>query len=648
MLTALVFSEDYFVTCQDCEDFDLCLACHESSAHGHHPGHTFKPASAETVLTSTAKALCAPGRNVSHAAICDGCDKPIFGVRHKCLSCPDWDYCSECVKNARYIHPNHRFAALYDPIPGPHSAGHRHVGIYCDGPLCKDKREYVMGTRYKCAICHDTDFCGNCEASPRNRHNRTHPLIKFKTPVRNVSVTTMGEDNHGKPMVAMGDNAPFIRPNTANAPSPVRTVADVKPSEPAPIPAYVPSVPKTKEKIQIKDLLAEPIEEKIKVEDLKPTPVQIASQELNAHYVRDTVKDGSIMAPNQKFVQVWTLRNPGPHAWPAGCVVSFVGGDRMFDIDDAHPSSEADLAEAQRSNVVGRVVEVGEEIAFRVMMKAPKHEGTAISYWRLKAADGVVFGHRLWCHIKVVAVPQMPNYTTSPPPGLTPVTVPTVDRTESVGRPKMEEDFLRLLLRNQEHQARLQQQKLAEAAKLQAEAEQKQKREIEEREQRARILRTLSQDFEALHKKNELKRMEPLLNAAVKAQEAAEKEQKEDGAAAELAATTPSVKVEPAPATVETEDGKTERSAMIFPKLEKESPSSSTHESVKTAAEPKTPEAKTVAPVTVASPSAKTETETDIFEDAESVDLLESSDEDGFLTDEEYEILDASDEEHEA
>lgn len=449
-------------------------------------------------------------------------------------------------------------------------------------------------------------------------------------------------------MVAMGDNAPFIRPNTANAPSPVHTVADVKPSELAPIPAYVPSVPKTKEKIQIKDLLAEPIEEKIKVEDLKPTPVQIASQELNAHYVRDTVKDGSIMAPNQKFVQVWTLRNPGPHAWPAGCVVSFVGGDRMFDIDDAHPSSEADLAEAQRSNVVGRVVEVGEEIAFRVMMKAPKHEGTAISYWRLKAADGVVFGHRLWCHIKVVAVPQMPNYTTSPPPGLTPVTVPTVDRTESVGRPKMEEDFLRLLLRNQEHQARLQQQKLAEAAKLQAEAEQKQKREIEEREQRARILRTLSQDFEALHKKNELKRMEPLLNAAVKAQEAAEKEQKEDGAAAELAATTPSVKVEPAPATVETEDGKTERSAMIFPKLEKESPSSSTHESVKTVAEPKTPEAKTVAPVTVASPSAKTETETDIFEDAESVDLLESSDEDGFLTDEEYEILDASDEEHEA
>ena len=106
-----------------------------------------------------------------------------------------------------------------------------------------------------------------------------------------------------------------------------------------------------------------------------------------------------------------------------------------------------------------------------------------------------------------------------------------------------------------------------------------------------------------------------------------------------------------APAFVEDENGKTEATAMIFPKLEKESPASSMHESAKTAPESvSTPEMKKVEPVSVTSPSTKTETETEteteIFEDAESVDLLESSDDDGFLTDEEYDILDASDEEH--
>lgn len=613
------------------------MSCHENNTHGHHPGHKFKPATAETLMSPAAELLCAPGRNVHHAAICDGCDKTIYGVRYKCLNCPDWDFCSDCVKSARHIHPTHRFAAIYDPIPGPHMAYTRHVGIYCDGPLCKEKHEYITGVRYKCAICHDTDFCGNCEAHPRNRHNRTHPLIKFKTPVRNVSVTTMGEDKNGAPMVAMGDQS-----TKNNAPSPVRTVVDVKPSEPAAVPAFVPTATLKTEKIQIKDLLAEPIEEKIRVEDLKPTPVQIPSQELNAHYVRDTVKDGSIMTPGQRFVQVWTLRNPGPHAWPAGCVVSFVGGDRMFNIDDNHPSSEADLVDAQRSNVVGRAVEVGEEIAFRVMMKAPKHEGTAISYWRLKAADGVVFGHRLWCHIKVVTAPQVVFSSPPPPPPPaaafpSPVTVPTVDRTESAGRPKLQDEFLQLLLRSQE-QRRQQDQKTAEIAKLRADFEEKKKAELERKESRDRILRDLQ---------DQLRLAAACRIADAAANNTTPQEQKEDADAAELAATTPSVKVEPVPAVVEDENDNSESSVMIFPKLEKESPASSTHESAKAAPEAAaTPETKKVEPVSVASPSTKTESEAEIFEDAESVDLLESSDDDGFLTDEEYDILDASDEEH--
>lgn len=75
MLTSSVFTEPNFVTCTVCDDYDLCIPCHVSMKHGHHPSHALKPASNDTVLDIMASNLCAPGRNMRHFAICDGCDK---------------------------------------------------------------------------------------------------------------------------------------------------------------------------------------------------------------------------------------------------------------------------------------------------------------------------------------------------------------------------------------------------------------------------------------------------------------------------------------------------------------------------------------------------------------------------------------------
>jgi next-to-BRCA1 protein 1 len=172
-----------------------------------------------------------------------------------------------------------------------------------------------------------------------------------------------------------------------------------------------------KEKIAIRDLLVdsvEPVLEKIatpSVEDTVSTKTESSLSEsrnegLDAHFIRDTILDGSKINVGHQFVQVWTLRNPGPNAWPAGCSVRHVGGDNMLNIDNTRPLSHADLADASESNVVGRSVEAGEEVCFKVTMKAPQREGTAISYWRLKTADGLPFGHRLWCDINVVATPS--------------------------------------------------------------------------------------------------------------------------------------------------------------------------------------------------------------------------------------------------
>ena len=82
-LTSTVFDDSEFVTCMQCDDYDLCLLCHIDEKHGHHPNHTFAPASESTVLDARAIALCSPGRNVRHLAICDGCDKvsnPVLAI----------------------------------------------------------------------------------------------------------------------------------------------------------------------------------------------------------------------------------------------------------------------------------------------------------------------------------------------------------------------------------------------------------------------------------------------------------------------------------------------------------------------------------------------------------------------------------------
>ena len=259
-----------------------------------------------------------------------------------------------------------------------------HHGICCDGPLCEGKGTYIVGDRYKCAVCHDTDFCAKCEALPRLKHNRTHPLLKFKTPVRNVSVSTYGEKVNGEPMRPMGDQPPqtsskstetTLPSPSANAATQVQTVVEVKPT---------------------------PMEEQPKEEKSKSSSRRsLASTSLQASFVRDTIADGSIIAPNTQFTQVWTLRNQGPRAWPAGCSVCFVGGDSMLDVDSNHPSSIAQLNKALSTNSIDRPIEQDEEADFSVSMRTPLREGKAISYWRLKTEDGAPFGHRLWCDVDV-------------------------------------------------------------------------------------------------------------------------------------------------------------------------------------------------------------------------------------------------------
>jgi len=662
-----VLPEKDFVTCEACDDYDLCLDCHISNRHGHHPGHVFQAATQDSILPTLADFLCNSGRNVRHAAVCDGCDKFIYGVRHKCLNCPDWDYCSECIKNAKMIHPRHRFVPVYEPLAEPLNSGNRHYGIYCDGPLCKDKENmsYIEGTRFKCAVCHDTDFCQNCEAHPSNAHNNTHPLIKFKTPVRSVSVTTVNDDKTNQIMARLGDRILHSPPTaidttpaapSINAATQVHTIVDLKPSE---------NVQVKKEKIAIQDLLAdtvEPVQAKaLRTASTQPIDIPISRSEtawhgLDGHFIRDTIVDGSKIYSGFQFVQIWTMRNPGPGPWPAGCSVRHVGGDNMLNIDNTRPLSHTELAKASESNTISRIVEAGEEVSFRVVMKAPLREGTAISYWRLKTAEGMPFGHRLWCDIRVV----------SPPTPVAPMTAPATLSAAAT----FPSDLYQRLLQTRRERLNLAQtaaQQTAEHCRVKARpayrsidakeyhATMRAINEAKERRRRESLHQTPEQDRinEEPSMPSTTKGCLDTMQAQVEAQERIFKQAteyfvkkqrsqreaalaavKHEESAPESAATssepTQEEAAEPAP--------KPQSSGMIFPHLDKESPESSSCET-STTAQPESPVSQKSAVACTVTVGSNDE----FFEDAESVTL--HSDEEGFMTEEEYDILDASDEE---
>lgn len=393
-----VLPELRLVTCTSCADYDICLLCVAKSQHGHHPGHAFEPVVPETAIGEAVSSLCRPGRDQRHAAICDGCDRDICGIRHKCLDCPNWDYCSRCVMNVDFVHPGHRFAPIYAPLPPVPEAqsAKLHYGVVCDGALCASNgvKHYISGDRYKCTVCPDTDFCASCEASPSNGHNKTHPLIKFKTPVKGMSVAMVGEKGNGEAMPRMGDWPSRTRSTaTVASPASLTNAATQVQNDDS-------TLPEKSDHFVAPRSLAQLFQDHLFGGSGQS---EAPKQDFDAAFVSDRITDGTKMPPNHMFTQMWVLRNPGPIDWPAGCSVKFAGGDNMRDVDITRPCSLTTLEKSMESNVTNEIVPVGSTAQFEVKLRTSKREGQCISYWRLVGPDGSKFGDKLWCDVEVRA-----------------------------------------------------------------------------------------------------------------------------------------------------------------------------------------------------------------------------------------------------
>ena len=116
-----------------------------------------------------------------------------------------------------------------------------------------------------------------------------------------------------------------------------------------------------------------------------------------AAFVADvTFPDGSILSPSEAFLKIWALQNSGTCTWTQSYSVVFFGGERIG------ASSVIALA---------TIVPPGDIVNFAVDMIAPISPGTYQGFWRLRNAEGALFGigpdgdQSFWVKIVVPAQP---------------------------------------------------------------------------------------------------------------------------------------------------------------------------------------------------------------------------------------------------
>lgn len=215
-----------------------------------------------------------------------------------------------------------------------------------------------------------------------NEHNSSHPLVKLKTPIRNVLVTTTDNTN-----TIMGDTLPeHLKKEesaTTNTATQVQTIANVEPTE-----EFAKLVEVETPVLKVEEETIEVVEEKKEEEE--------EDLSLKATFLAEGIPDGTNLTVGMEFTQTWYMKNTGKTAWPAGVTVKFVGGDYMF------LKSEED---SLKVTVTENEVQPGDCATFAAGLSAtwPPNK-PYISYWRMCAPDGTRFGDRLWCSINVSEV----------------------------------------------------------------------------------------------------------------------------------------------------------------------------------------------------------------------------------------------------
>jgi hypothetical protein len=141
----------------------------------------------------------------------------------------------------------------------------------------------------------------------------------------------------------------------------------------------------------------------------------------DAAFVSDvTIPDNTVIQPGAGFVKTWSLRNTGTCNWTTSYAISFVSGNKMDGV----------------ITYLTKAVESGSTIEISIGLSAPTTPGTYTGYWRLKNADGNLFGELVYVQIVVpgsaTATGTIATTASSatPTPEITNTPLPTATETQ--------------------------------------------------------------------------------------------------------------------------------------------------------------------------------------------------------------------------
>ncbi|RDB23655.1 hypothetical protein Hypma_009170 [Hypsizygus marmoreus] len=143
-----------------------------------------------------------------HHLFCNGCSKPIIGIRYQCANCASspraYNLCQDCEAWSYSLHdPMHVFFKLPRPVQRPLESSFPMVPVLYRAPVgpplgtTDDPKAYlhslvhssavcdrcmtcIQGEWFRCAYC-ARDLCDACESV--DTHDDTHVFLVFKAPV---------------------------------------------------------------------------------------------------------------------------------------------------------------------------------------------------------------------------------------------------------------------------------------------------------------------------------------------------------------------------------------------------------------------------------------------------------------------------------
>lgn len=295
--------------------------------------------------------------------ICDGCDANdasaplrrenalaqgtidpksgcIRGIRYKSATVEDFDLCATCEATSAWDDTHAPFLKINTPAHAPHQIiCVLNAGAENPQPWRRRCGRGIRGGRGR-------GRGGGCRGRNRSRNHGDWRAESLRVDGTQVNVVPQQQQQTAAPQV--------IAPQrTSHTPPP-----------PSPMPPPTPAPPVT---------------------PVPPAPPALLPPK--ARFVRDmTLADGALVPAGSPLLKIWRVKNPGPMAWPEGCRVTCVGGERLGAPSDGYPVPP---------------LPPGEALDIEVDLVAPTRAARYTSYWRLQTRDGERFGHRFWLDIVV-------------------------------------------------------------------------------------------------------------------------------------------------------------------------------------------------------------------------------------------------------